>query len=124
MSTITEQTAEQNKKRSKVKRSIIDCDIHHYTGLNVTKEYLPRHYRELMETYGAAMPGGMYFNGGISGRMADSFPPEGGPAGSSLPYMQEHHLDPNNVEYGILTGEGLGMQNSINYDYAAALAQA
>ncbi|TBL74531.1 amidohydrolase family protein [Paenibacillus thalictri] len=110
--------------RPKLKRSIIDCDIHHYTGMDVIRPYLAREYRELVETYGNALPGGMHFNGGVGGRMVDSFPPEGGPAGSSLSYMQRHHLDPNHVEYGILTGEGSGMHNTINHDYAAALCSA
>lgn len=111
-------------QRPKLKRSIIDCDIHHYTGMNVIKTYLPRAYRELVETYGTALPGGLHFNGGVGGRMVDSFPPEGGPAGSSLAYMQEHHLNPHHVEYGILTGEGYGMHGTIHHDYAAALCTA
>lgn len=122
---ITQESADPARtKRPKLRRSFIDCDIHHYTGLDVIKPYLPRHYRELIDTYGASSPGGMYFNGGVGGRMVDSFPPGGGPAGSDLAYMQAHHLDPMNVEYGILTGEGLGMQGLPNYDYAAAICSA
>jgi predicted TIM-barrel fold metal-dependent hydrolase len=111
-------------KRQKSKRPIIDCDIHNYTGFDKLMPYLPREYRELVKTYGKAMPGGMHFNGGAGGRMNDSFPPEGGPSGSSLEYMQEHHLDPYNVKYGILTGESLGVQATINFDYAAACCRA
>jgi predicted TIM-barrel fold metal-dependent hydrolase len=121
---IVDSVQQSAARRPKLKRSIIDCDIHNFTGLSVVKEYLPRHYRELIDTYGAALPGGMHFNGGVGGRMVDSFPPAGGPAGSDLAYMQEHHLDPHNVEYGILTGEGPGMHGTMNYDYAAALSTA
>ncbi|NHN30506.1 amidohydrolase family protein [Paenibacillus agricola] len=110
--------------KPKLKRSIIDCDIHHYTGMDVIKPYLPREYRELVDTYGSGLPGGMHFNGGVGGRMVDSFPPEGGPAGSDLSYMKAHHLDPHHVEYGILTGEGMGMHGILNHDYAAALCTA
>ncbi|WP_159882376.1 amidohydrolase family protein [Paenibacillus puerhi] len=124
MSTITANGQPEAAKRSKLKRSIIDCDIHNYTGLDVVKPYLPRHYREMIDTYGSALPSGMHFNGGVGGRMVDSFPPEGGPAGSDLAFMQKHHLDPYNVEYGILTGEGPGHQGTMNYDYAAALSTA
>jgi predicted TIM-barrel fold metal-dependent hydrolase len=92
--------------------------------MGVIKPYFPREYRELIETYGSAMPGGMHFNGGFKGRMGDSFPPGGGPAGSDLDYMREHHLDPHNVAYGILTGESLGAQATINFDYAAAYCRA
>ncbi|WP_284645065.1 amidohydrolase family protein [Paenibacillus silviterrae] len=108
--------------RPKVKKSIIDCDVHHYTGLDVTKEYLPKRW---LESPPSTVPqgGGHHFNGGVGGRMADSFPPEGGPAGSSLEYMQEHHLDPHHVEYAILTGEG-GGANRLQYDYEAAICSA
>ena len=32
----------------------------------------------------------------------DAYPPEGGPQGSSLSFMQKQHLDPNNVALGVL----------------------
>ncbi|CAG7622321.1 hypothetical protein PAESOLCIP111_02414 [Paenibacillus solanacearum] len=124
MQTTEDSTKQVTVQRPKVKRPIIDCDIHQFTGLNVIKPYLPREYRELVETYGSAMPGSMHFNGGVGGRMVDSFPPEGGPAGSSLEYMQKHLLDPYNIKYGILTGESLGVQSTINFDYAAAYCSA
>lgn len=119
-----ETTRSDTAKRKKRKRPIVDCDIHHFTGLKLIKPYMPREYQELVETYGTAMPGSMHFNGGVGGRMVDSFPPEGGPAGSSLDYMQKHLLDPYNIEYGILTGESLGVQATINFDYAAAYCRA
>ena len=41
----------------------------------------------------------------------DAYPPEGGPQGSSLSFMQQQHLDPNNVVLGVLnplnTGQGI-----------------
>jgi len=53
----------------------------------------------------------------------DAYPPEGGPQGSSLSFMQKQLLDPNNVALGVLnplqTGQGLR-----NQDLAAALATA
>src|SRR5690625_5287758 len=102
--------------RPKLKKSIIDCDIHHYFGMDVLKPYLPRVYREMIETYGEALPRDMHFNGGVGGRMVDSLPSDGSPAGSDLNYMREHHLDPHHVEYGILTGEHYRMQATMNYD--------
>ncbi len=119
-----ESTDQQTIKRPKLKRSIIDCDIHHYTGMEVLKPYLPRIYLEFMKTYASEGPSAAGFNGGIGGRMVDAFPPGGGHAGSDLTHMQEHHLNPYNVEYGILTGLGYGMQSSGNYDYAAAICSA
>ena len=53
----------------------------------------------------------------------DAYPPEGGTQGSSLSFMQQQHLDPNNVALGVLcplkTGQGLR-----NQDLSAALATA
>ena len=41
----------------------------------------------------------------------DAYPPEGGPQGSSLSFMQKQLLDPNNVALGVLnplnTGQGI-----------------
>ena len=53
----------------------------------------------------------------------DAYPPEGGPQGSSLSFMQQQLLDPYNVALGVLnplnTGQGLR-----NQDLSAALATA
>ena len=53
----------------------------------------------------------------------DAYPPEGGPQGSSLSFMQQQHLDPNNVVLGVLnplaTGQGIR-----NHDLAAAICSA
>jgi predicted TIM-barrel fold metal-dependent hydrolase len=53
----------------------------------------------------------------------DAYPPEGGPQGSSLSFMQKQHLDPNNVVLGVLnplnTGQGIR-----NHDLAAAICSA
>ena len=50
----------------------------------------------------------------------DAYPPEGGPQGSSLSFMQQQHLDPNNVALGVLnplnTGQGIR-----NQDLSAAI---
>jgi predicted TIM-barrel fold metal-dependent hydrolase len=53
----------------------------------------------------------------------DSYPPEGGRPGSSLSFMQAQHLDPNNVELGILNplGCGQGLQNA---EFSAAMCHA
>ena len=53
----------------------------------------------------------------------DAYPPEGGPQGSSLSFMQQQHLDPNNVALGVLnpldTGQGIR-----NHDLSAAICSA
>lgn len=96
---------------SGLKRAVIDCDIHHFTGAKAFKPYLPRMFAEFMTTYGAALPSGT---------------PSGGAAQSviDLATLQEKHLDPNHITSGILTGESYGMQAVGNYDYAAAICSA
>lgn len=119
----TAEAGELDTVKRKLKRSIIDCDIHNYTGHDVIRPYLPREFRDSPPAQ-TPQGGGQHFNGGVGGRMVDSFPPEGGPAGSSLAYMQKHHLDPYRVEYGILTGESMHIMVMNRYDYASALSTA
>jgi predicted TIM-barrel fold metal-dependent hydrolase len=94
-----------------LKRAVIDCDIHHFTGLKAFQPYLPRAYAEFMSTYGSALPGGTPYGGAAS-------------SASDLATLQEKHLDPNQITYGILTGESYGMQGIGNFDYAAAICSA
>ena len=53
----------------------------------------------------------------------DAYPPEGGPQGSSLSFMQKQLLDPNNVALGVLnplnTGQGLRNQDLARRDLLA-----
>src|SRR6202050_3076554 len=53
----------------------------------------------------------------------DAYPPEGGPQGSSLSFMQKQHLDPNNVVLGVLNPLNSG-QGIRNHDLAAAICSA
>ncbi|MGG1555184.1 amidohydrolase family protein [Paenibacillus ferrarius] len=116
------------EKRVKLKKSIIDCDIHHVMPENKVKDYLPRAYRQRVDNFGFMLPSLFYTNGGTDGRasgsMADAFPPEGGTPGSSLSFLQSHHLDPFHVEYAILTGHSYSVHSSPDADFAAAVCSA
>lgn len=106
---------------------IIDCDIHQRTrGPEDLFPYLPRAYQERirLHTTGLSQRVG-YPNGGDRGYRADAWPVDGSPAGSDLDLMRIQHLDPNNVEYGILLGQEYRPIPSLpDVDYAAALARA
>ncbi|HVX29147.1 MAG TPA: amidohydrolase family protein, partial [Nitrolancea sp.] len=106
---------------------IIDCDIHQRTRKPEDLfPYLPRTYQERIRLYttGLSQRAG-YPNGGDRGYRADSYPEDGGPAGSDLDLMRRQHLDPNNVEYGILLGQEYRPIPSLpDVDYAAALSAA
>ncbi len=106
---------------------IIDCDIHQRTRKPEDLfPYLPRVYQERIKLYttGLSQRAG-YPNGGDRGYRSDSWPEGGGPAGSDVDLMRIQHLDPNNVEYGILLGQEYRPIPALpDVDYAAALSSA
>ena len=54
----------------------------------------------------------------------DAWPPTGGPPGSDLAFMQKQHLDPYNVEFGLLQVLDLGIASQVNLEFGAALQHA
>src|SRR3981081_1673209 len=112
-----------------VKTAIADCDIHPARATATELyPYLARRWHAHLETYGkhayqGMMEGPPYPKAQPNASRRDAYPPEGAAQGSSLWCMQKQHLDPNNVELGVLnplaTGQGLR-----NQDLAAALATA
>src|SRR5216683_2353827 len=112
-----------------VKTAIADCDIHPARATATELyPYLAKRWHEHLETYGkhpyqGMMEGPPYPKAQPNASRRDAWPPEGGPQGSSLSFMQQQHLDPNNVALGVLcplnTGQGIR-----NQDLSAALATA
>jgi uncharacterized protein len=106
---------------------IIDCDLHQTTrGPKDLFPYLPRVYQERIELFGNGLSQRVgYPNGGDRGSRADSWPEDGGPAGSDLDLMRRQHLDRYNVEYGLLLGQEYRPIPTLpDTDYANALARA
>src|SRR3954467_11229692 len=109
---------------------IIDCDIHPsihaHSDLNA---FLPKRWQEHLKTYGSHLrtpyigttpyprPSPL-----ISRRGA--WPPTGGPPGSDLDFMQKQHLDPLDVEFGILQVLDLFIFSQQNLDFGAAIQRA
>lgn len=115
------------EKKVRMKRSMIDCDVHHLAPVSAVKDHLPRFYRDQIDLWGWRLPGPIYLNGGVQGLTVDSTPPDGtNPLGGrgDLEYLRSQHLDPFNVEYGILTGSDYSFQASPDPDYAAAICSA
>ena len=86
--------------------------------------FLAKRWHAHLETYGkhayqGMMEGPPYPKAQPNASRRDAYPPEGGPQGSSLSFMQKQLLDPNNVALGVLnpldTGQGMR-----NHDLAAA----
>ena len=111
------------------KTAIADCDIHPARrGPKDLYPYLAKRWHAHLETYGkhpyqGMMEGPPYPKAQPNASRRDAYPPEGGQQGSSLSFMQQQHLDPNNVALGVLcplqTGQGIR-----NHDLSAALASA
>ena len=110
----------QKSSETVVKQAIADCDIHPQRkdpkGLY---PYLEKQWRDHLDAYGALVYQGMvvgplYPKGQPNASRRDAVPPEGGVQGSSLKFMQQQHLDPNNVALGILCP--LSLQGFRNLD--------
>jgi uncharacterized protein len=111
------------------KTAIADCDIHPARA-NKKELYpwLAKRWHAHLETYQqhpyqGMLEGPPYPKAQPNASRRDAYPPEGGPQGSSLSFMQKQHLDPNNVVLGVLnplrTGQGIR-----NHDLAAAICSA
>jgi uncharacterized protein len=111
------------------KTAIADCDIHPArASASELRPFMAARWQEHLETYGkhayqGMMEGPPYPKAQPNASRRDAYPPEGGPQGSSLSFMQQQHLDPNNVVLGVLnplnTGQGIR-----NQDLAAAICSA
>ncbi|MGX1237772.1 putative TIM-barrel fold metal-dependent hydrolase [Bradyrhizobium japonicum] len=112
-----------------VKTAIADCDIHPARATRTELyPYLAKRWQHHLEVYGVhayqgMMEGPPYPKAQPNASRRDAYPPEGGPQGSSLSFMQKQLLDPNNVELGVLnplnTGQGIR-----NHELSAALCSA
>src|SRR6202161_773536 len=111
------------------KTAIADGDIH--PARRCPKDlypYLAKRWHAHLEIYDkhpyqGMMEGPPYPKAQPNASRRDAYPPEGGPQGSSLSFMQQQHLDPNNVVLGVLnplaTGQGIR-----NHDLSAAICSA
>jgi hypothetical protein len=98
----------QSDTSAGVKTAIADCDIH--PARKSPKDlypYMAKRWHEHLETYGkhpyqGMMEGPPYPKAQPNASRRDAYPPEGGQQGSSLSFMQQQHLDPNNVALGVL----------------------
>ena len=98
-------TAEEQEVSERVKTAVIDCDIHNApASAGVLAKYLPERWRRHQESFGsrAAYPGSYYPRLHPNAARSDSWPPNGGPPGSDLKFMQEQLLDTWEMEYGVL----------------------
>src|SRR5258708_8318298 len=112
-----------------VKTAIADCDIHPARATATELyPYLAKRWHAHLETYGkhpyqGMMEGPPYPKAQPNASRRDAYPPEGGQQGSSLSFMQNQLLDPNNVALGLLNP--LQTRHALpNHHLSAALATA
>ena len=119
------------RKRPRTSRlRIIDCDIHPsihaHTDLN---PFLPKRWQEHLKTYGSHLRTPYigttpYPRSSPLIARRDAWPPTGGPPGSDLDFMRKQHLDPLDVEFGILQVLDLFIFSQQNLEFGAAIQRA
>ena len=112
------------------KTAIADCDMH--LGPALMRDLYPwlsRRWQQHIETYGTphrtGMQGGLpnYPKAQPNAARRDAWPPSGKPPGTDLAFTQQHHLDANNVEFG-LVNPPTPSNGYLNADLGNAMARA
>jgi predicted TIM-barrel fold metal-dependent hydrolase len=123
-----DRAAPQKDARTRLK--IIDCDIHPTLhSRDDLNAFLPKRWQEHLRTYGSHIRNPFtsttpYPRSAPLLSRRDSWPPTGGRPGSDLAFMQKQHLDPFDVEFGILQVLDLGVFSQVNLDFGEALQYA
>ncbi|MBZ9936903.1 amidohydrolase [Mesorhizobium sp. BR1-1-16] len=112
------------------RQAIADCDIHpapRSMEKDIFSRLAPR-WRTHIATVGMLARQGFtqemqYPKGQPMAVRRDAFPPGGGMPGSDLDFMRAQHLDPNNVQFGVLIPLGAA-QSLQNIDLSVALCTA
>jgi predicted TIM-barrel fold metal-dependent hydrolase len=121
---LAEEVAAQSRLR------IIDCDvhpsIHAHSDLD---QFLPKRWQQHLRTYGSHLRTPYigttpYPRSSPLIARRDAWPPTGGPPGSDLDFMRKQHLDPLDVEYGILQVLDLFIFSQQNLEFGAAIQRA
>ncbi len=119
---------EEEAARSRLR--IIDCDvhpsIHAHTDLD---QFLPKRWQAHLRTYGSHLRTPYigttpYPRSSPLIARRDAWPPTGGPPGSDLDFMRKQHLDPLDIEYGILQVLDLFIFSQQNLEFGAAIQRA
>jgi predicted TIM-barrel fold metal-dependent hydrolase len=121
--------AEAPASASRSKLKLIDCDVHH--ALRSPEDlhpYLATRWHDHIAAFGRRRPvpfnaASPYPKTAPALSRTDSWPPNGGPPGSDLAFMQEQLLDRYNIEYGMLHLLTSGMDER-NQDLGNALCSA
>ena len=130
MSDVIDRPVLAQEATAKTRLRIIDCDIHpSLTSRADLNPFLSKRWQEHLKTYGdhlrtpyiGTTP---YPRSSPLIARRDAWPPTGGPPGSDLAFMRKQHLDPFDIEFGILQVLDLFIFSQQNLDFGAAIQRA
>jgi len=106
-----------------------DGDIHPGRNPGDMAPFLEKKWQDHLATFGSRLrqayqKGPAYPKSQPYASRRDSYPPDGGRPGSSLPFMQQQLLDPNHCVLGILNATGDNGQAFQNREFGTAMCQA
>src|SRR5260221_5918961 len=120
----------EQEATAKSRLRIIDCDIHPSLHSRADlNPFLTKRWQEHLKSYGdhlrtpyiGTTP---YPRSSPLIARRDAWPPTGGPPGSDLAFMRKQHLDPLDIEFGILQVLDLFIFSQQNLDFGAAIQPA
>lgn len=116
---------ERPVQTKQTRQAVIDCDIHIGTPKDVNLgRYMSDRWRRHHETFGGrGHSGASYPRMNPNAARTDSWPPNGNPPGTDLPFLRQQLLDTWGLEYGLLNWT-LNAGAQLNIEYGAALARA
>src|SRR6202022_1488373 len=130
MSEVIDRPLSKEEQAAQSRLRIIDCDIHPSLRSRADlNEFLPKRWQEHLKTYGdhlrtpyiGTTP---YPRSSPLIARRDAWPPTGGPPGADLAFMRKQHLEPRDVEFGILQVLDLFIFSQQNLDFGAAIQRA
>jgi predicted TIM-barrel fold metal-dependent hydrolase len=109
---------------------LIDCDVHH--AMRSPRDlypFLSQRWRDHLQTYGSRKPvpftaASPYFKSAPALSRKDTWPPNGGPPGSELAFLQEQLLDRYGIECGMLHLLSMTGMDQRNQEFGAAICRA
>src|SRR5581483_193046 len=130
MSEVLDRPLDQQETSRQARLRIIDCDIHPSLHSRADlNPFLAKRWQEHLKTYGdhlrtpyiGTTP---YPRSSPLIARRDAWPPTGGPPGSDLAFMRKQHLDPLDVEFGLLQVLDLFIFSQQNLEFGAAIQRA
>src|SRR5712672_2297015 len=127
MSAVIDRPLLEQEATAKSRLRIIDCDIHPSLHSRADlNPFLTKRWQEHLKSYGdhlrtpyiGTTP---YPRSSPLIARRDAWPPTGGPPGSDLAFMRKQHLDPLDVEFGLLQVLALFIFSQQNLESGAAI---